>query len=450
MEQKKKKNILVFCVLVIVILFILGIIYYNFFYKKSSSQKKEEIDVERTMIDLCSHNSESFNKLLRKINYLRTTEIPDAIEQLKKSKQDQKDMVNNLISKLDNFISFVKKDEEEKKSSFESNCSFHNSKLSNLQRAKKENYEELEVSKLEKEEKKYDRLRQTSLKLYEDKKKELEKLTKFKEQLLYFIQNQFPDYDEYNLEYYIKSYEGIELNKISPCLKSFYKNIDEIVSKTPEIKKKNNEIKNKLEQREILLIFQILRQNYLEFNHLLLNNNDLSNKSVFIEISYYLRLAIEALNDFDKKDNNFCIYRASNKQVTKKDREKSRKNKEYLVNFFQKTEQKKKNYLKKIINDNNYLTNIIESHYYFEKPNSPNTIINKITGEKQIIQDFKDSLDNVFDKYDLQNNYLTFLLILGSNDYERHKEKLNKLSESIGELGIWIRNEIPIKNDNDI
>ncbi|WP_284928532.1 hypothetical protein [Candidatus Phytoplasma sp. AldY-WA1] len=443
MEQKKKKNILVFCVLVIVILFILGIIYYKFFYKKSSSQKKEEIDAERTMTDLCSHNSESFNKLLRKIYDLRTSEIPKTIEQLQQSKKDQKDMVKKSISKLDNFIPGIERDKDEKELIYKSNYNVYESKYNDLKRAKEEKYEELEVSELEKAEKESYRLYRESYDLYKDKEKELEELTKFKEQLS-SIETQFPDYDECNLKDYIKSSIYIKLNKQSPYLKSFYKNIDEIDLKFQEIKKKNNEIKKKLEQREILLIFQILRQNYLEFNHLLSNNNDLSNKSVFIEIPYYLRLAIEALNDFDKKDNNFCIYRASNKRVTK-NRQKSEKNKEYLVEFFEKTEQNKKNYLNEIINDINYLKNIIESHYEFEDPKSPKTIINKITKEKHMIDDFKRFLNNNFDKYDLQNNYLTFLLILGSNDYEIYKEKLNKLLESIGELGIWIRNEIPIK-----
>ncbi|WP_284928388.1 hypothetical protein [Candidatus Phytoplasma sp. AldY-WA1] len=437
MEQKKKKNILVFCVLVIVILFILGIIVYKFFYNK---QKKEEIDVERTMTDLCSHNSESFNKLLQKIYDLRTSEIPNAIEQLQQSKKDQKDMVNKLISKLDNFIPGIKNDMEKKKSSWAESCSVHDSKLNKLRIAKQENYEKLEVSKLEKEEKESDRLLQESLKLYIDKEQELKTLTKFKEQLS-SIETQFPDYDKCNLKKYIESYRYIKLDKQSSDLKSFYKNIDEIDLKFQEIEKKNNEIEKKLEQREILLIFQILRQNYLEFNHLLSNNNDLSNKSVFIEIPYYLRLAIEALNDFDKKDNNFCIYQASNKRVTKKDK-KSTKNKKYLLDFFKETEQKKKEYLNEIINDNSYLKNIIESHYEFKEQHSQNKIKNKITKEEYIIQNFDHYLNNDFNKYDLQNNYLTFLLILGSNDYESHKEELNKLLESIGELGIWIRNEI--------
>lgn len=112
-EQKKKKIILGFCVLGIVILFfILGI----FIYKKFFSRiKKEEIDVEKTMTYLCSYNSESFNKLLKKINKLSESEIPDYCSKLEKLTASKKDLVSDLIIKLDNKIKDVSIEFNEKK-----------------------------------------------------------------------------------------------------------------------------------------------------------------------------------------------------------------------------------------------------------------------------------------------------------------------------------------------
>ncbi|WAN63423.1 hypothetical protein RS022_05590 [Candidatus Phytoplasma rubi] len=453
-EQKNKKIILGFYVLVIIILFfILGI----FIYKKIL--KKEEIDVEKTMTYLCSHNSESFNKLLKKIDKLSESEIPDSLSKLKVLTDSKKDLVNNLIFKLNNKIKDVDIEFNEKKRRFqtldfdynEQSCKYNIMKDKETGNKKSEDLKNFE-RKLEKSKEELD----LSRRLYEEKNKKLCELQTFEKKLKDELKepNSLDKYKSINLEELeeFKTFENFknyiiinpyfELSYLksktkSLYLKSFYKDIDNINLKNEEILKQYVEIINKLEQIKTLLIFRILRKNYLEFNRLLFNNNDLSNKSVFIEIPYYLRLAIEALNDFDK--NDFCIYRkVNNKKVTTEDKAKSKKNKKYLEKFFINTENLKINYFLKIDNKVEYFKNTIDSYYDVDFNETPKNMIitNRITNKKFI-----------FD-YNSPNNHLTCLLILGSNDYQENKEKLNDLLELIGREGILTRNEWRPRNKN--
>ncbi|AYJ01398.1 hypothetical protein CWO85_02700 [Candidatus Phytoplasma ziziphi] len=448
MEQKKKKIILGFGALCAFILFfILGIFIYRKIYKKCDSHpEQEEIDVEKTITDLCSLNSKSFNELLKKIYSLKISEIPDA-KKLENLKESQRYLVGNFKGKLNNLNNTKSGQYDELKIS---QINLGNS-IIELEQEPKESKESKEFQKLLKDKKTDHDTKSGQLGKLIDELSKLRELISFN----YFS-------NEYDLR-------SIQRN---PFLRSFYTDIYDINLKNKEIEKQEEKIQKKLKQKETLFICQTLRQNYLELNNLLFKNDDLSNnhdlKIAYNEISYYLRLAIEALNDFDR--NDFFIYRKKNRQITKED-EKSKKNKEYLNKFFEKKESLKKKYLeniheKKSIHDKNkYFENIIANYYDFENILSYQIsgnqiitrikIINKLTNENIYFNlpsggnnypqhnELSQSIFKILDSDERYNELSrSIFLILGSNDYQEHKEELNKLWELIGTSGIVIRNEI--------